>query len=154
MMKQSGKSMAPGCPVWAGKTHRLLGLAGDDPERLEWESHARECRLCGGVLADEASFQRALLALPDPGPARVADDVMRRVRSVHTRPLFRPRELAWGLAGSVAGVLIGLLMASTAPGVNGMTREPQAQASFTELSDEIDALTLELAADDETGGQR
>ena len=147
-MKRSIINPSVGCAVWRERVPHLLGLPDDDPGRIAWKSHAGDCPDCRRALAEEADFWGLLGRLPEPGPARVVSTVMQRVRQPRgIAALFRPRELVWGLAGSFAGVVIGILIAGALPpDVN--RGEPAAgyETVLTEMEDDMEQLMWEFTS--------
>jgi anti-sigma factor RsiW len=99
-------------------------LEGDLPldRRALFDAHLDECRECAREISEMRWTIGALRALPEPtAPARMADDVMRRIRTGEGRTtladrlrgvgaaLFAPRVLApLSVAAIAAGVLIGV----------------------------------------------
>ena len=95
---------------------------------------------------DEAGIRLAVNELPDPGPARIAASVMRKIRRQEPAKLvIRRRELAWGFAGSLAGVLLGLWLAGAVPDMSPTLLNGEYIAEFAELDDEIDQLAWEMS---------
>ncbi len=95
---------------------------------------------------DEAGIRLAIDELPDPGPAGIAASVMRKIRRQERLPLvIRRRELAWGFAGSLAGVMLGLWLAGAVPDISPTFLNGEYIAEFAELDDEIDQLAWEMS---------
>ena len=95
---------------------------------------------------DEAGIRLAVSELPDPGPARIAASVMRKIRQQEPIPLvIRRRELAWGFVGSLAGVMLGLWLAGAVPDMSPTLLNGEYAAEFAELDDEIDQLVWEMS---------
>lgn len=149
-MKRKSNHIGVGCHTWQSQIERLLGLPDDDPERIVWVNHAVECPECGLALAQEQEFKQLMVEIPDPGRAVIADTVMRRIRTGNRDVLtVKPRDLAWGLAGSLVGVILGLWIAGASPDQIQISSTDLYASEFAELQDDIDLFTWDLA--DETG---
>jgi hypothetical protein len=147
MMKRKNDHIAAGCQTWQPRIEHLFGLAPDDPERIAWIDHASACPACGRELAQEAEFQTQMSGIPDPGRAVIADAVLRRIRSRRYGVLtVKPRDIAWGFAGSLAGIILGLWIAGAAPKSSQTTATDQYTGEFAELQDDLDAFTWELVS--------
>ncbi len=93
---------------------------------------------------------RAVSRLPDPGPAMIADAVMRRIRQSQVDTIrLRPRQIAWGFAGGIAGLLLGLWLASATPDRIQFVAQNGYDTEFVELADDIDLFAWELSGDSE-----
>jgi len=144
-MKRKNDHIATGCQSWQPRIGRLLSLAGDDPERIAWIRHANACPACRQALAQEAEFQTRLNGISDLGRAVIADAVMRRIRSRKYGALaVKPRDIAWGFAGSLAGIILGLWIANATPKSTTTSSTGQYTGEFAELQDDVDLITWEL----------
>ncbi|HHE47100.1 MAG TPA: hypothetical protein ENL08_05305 [Bacteroidetes bacterium] len=96
----------------------------------------------------DGKIVRAVRHLPDPGPAMVAGMVMSRIRRKQSDTIrIRVRDIAWGLAGGFAGVILGLWIAGSAPDTAQIAARSGYDAEFTELADDIDLLAWDLSSD-------
>ncbi len=141
-MNQRQNDIPAGCAEWKDEIQALLDLPSNDPMRQAWESHAAECPACNAALADENRFHEMFDRLPDPGPAYVTGRVMRIVRSEKRRTgPFHKWDILYGIAGSVAGVIIGFWLTGLVS--NGATHvEPAAvyAAAIAEMPTGLDDL--------------
>lgn len=97
-----------GCEEWQDQIQSLLELPEGDEVRGVWERHASGCSLCREALEDEVMLRANMSRVAYPGPAFISSKVMQRIRKKGAGyGLFRPRDLAYGLAASIAGVFIG-----------------------------------------------
>ena len=97
------------------------------------------------ALAQEAEFQTRLNGISDLGRAVIADAVMRRIRSRKYGALaVKPRDIAWGFAGSLAGIILGLWIANATPKSTTTSSTGQYTGEFAELQDDVDLITWEL----------
>ena len=136
------------CPAWRDRAARLLASGDENPMRQEWLGHSRDCPDCRKWREDEARLQKLLAGLPLPGEARVAGMVMARIRE-RRAPLGK-RDLAWWLAGSAAGVALGLWLAAVMPNTpNNATATAQngATSGSSWFSDELDQFIGEFTDD-------
>jgi hypothetical protein len=101
-------------------------------------------------LSEEQRFRQLVREIPDPGCAVVAERIMRRIRTQSSNALrVRPRDVVWGFAGSVAGIILGLWISSAAPNQTEFSSTEQYSSEFAELQDNIDLFTWELVDDTE-----
>ncbi|MDP8239717.1 MAG: hypothetical protein P9X24_11560 [Candidatus Hatepunaea meridiana] len=136
-----------GCPEWSSKLPHLTSLSHDDPERIEWEQHAEDCRECKVVLQQELDLVRSLTVIHDPSPARISYSVMRKIRQrKETSIKVRPREVSWGLAGSLAGVLLGIWLAGVVPNGSTIAATNSSTEEFVAFEDTIDQLIWEMSS--------
>jgi len=148
-MKRKSNHITEGCRIWQPQIERLLGLPDDDPERISWIRHTAECPACREALVREQQFAQQVVEMPEPERAEIADAVMRRIRARNRDALsVKPRDLAWGLAGSLAGVILGLWIAGSPPEPTLYSSSDQYSSEFAELQDDLDLFTWELV--DET----
>lgn len=95
---------------------------------------------------DDGEIRHFVNRLPDPGPARIANAVMRRIRQRKEYPIrVRPSGIAWGLAGSLAGLFLGIWLAGALPERLPPVAEESYDAGLIELNDEIDRLVWEIS---------
>jgi len=148
-MTHRRNNITAGCPEWVDQVPALLELPEDDEVRMAWEQHTANCTSCRAVLYNEIRLRAQLEKLPDPGPARIANRVMHRIRGKERSYIpFRPRDLGWGLAGSLAGVLLGVWLAGA---INTMPVQANPLSGYeqilSELTEGIDPLMSELFGD-------
>lgn len=141
-----------GCPSWKPEIRKVLGLSADDPDRVEWERHADSCPECRNVLQNEREFQRSYGSLLDPPPVFISAAVMNKVRRARDRAFrLRPGHLAWGMAGSLAGIVLGVYLAAWNLPQNSIAfdDEPSYAEIISEMDDGIDVLIRELSTSPE-----
>jgi len=104
--------------------------------------------LSDGQRSADEDIIRAVSRLPDPGPALIADAVMRRIRQSQVDMIrLRPRQIAWGFAGGIAGLLLGLWLANATPDRIQFIAQNGYDTEFVELADDIDLFAWELSSD-------
>jgi hypothetical protein len=59
---------------------------------------------------------------------------------------IKPRDIAWGFAGSLAGIILGLWIAGATPESSQTTATDQYTGEFAELQDDMDLFTWELTS--------
>jgi hypothetical protein len=102
------RSILPGCAEWSDQIQSLLELPEGDEVRGVWERHAGECSSCREMLEGEVELRGQMERMEYPGHAYIASKVMNRIRKKGAgASMFRPRDLVYGLAASIVGVIIG-----------------------------------------------
>ena len=112
MMTNIPKQFFSGCPEWRDQIPALIELPHGDDVRAVWENHAANCPACLKVLNEDLQFQRMFLNSPQPGRAHVANSVLEKIRQPGKHPFFRPIDIGLGLAGTIAGVVLGFQLST------------------------------------------
>lgn len=145
-MAQQKENISLGCEEWCSQIPMLLDLPEDDEVRTVWERHGDDCPLCRSILEDEARIKRMFAGLPDPGPAFIAGRIMSTVRGRNSNRIpFRTRDIGWGLAGGLAGVVLGVWLASVTA-IQPAKIDPATyfEMTLSDMSDEMDDLFVEV----------
>jgi hypothetical protein len=137
MKSDKHSAVGDGCPEWRPRIGHLLGLATEDPDWIGWARHSSECAACRKALEAELRFRSLMSSIADPGRAMVSPAIMRRIRRRDPRAILRRHDLTWGLAGSLAGVILGILLTYTVFVAPESQATDDSQTSGV-LTDEID----------------
>jgi len=146
-----------GCAPWSLRLPRLTALPDNDPERVAWEQHAKDCAECRQILVSDRQIFRAIQELSNPAPAGVANAVLRRLRNSHsTVTVLGRRPFAWGLAGTAAGFMLGILLTVSMGGSSrsagtGTAQTAQTSSETAGFSDDLDELISELSGSNNGG---
>jgi len=136
------------CPAWRDRAERILAAGDDDPSRQDWLRHSEACAECRWLQQDETRFRVRLAQLPSTGVARIAGAVMARARETRRAPLGR-RDIAWWVAGSAAGVVLGLWLAAALPNGSPTSQTQAMESPVGGFSDEFDQFIGELTGVEE-----
>lgn len=103
---------------------------------------------------DDQEFSLLMNQLPDPDPAGIASSVMLKIRQRRVEPIrIRRREVVWGFAGGLAGLLLGFWFASASIDKSQNTFAEQYEEVITGLEDELDLFAWEIGQPDMEGVQ-
>ncbi len=155
-MQNKKRDISSGCAEWCDQVQAILDLPAEDEIRKAWEKHAASCEDCAALLESEKRLHAHLADLPDPGPARISQSVMNRIRLKERKQrLFRLRDLGWGIAGSVAGILLGILLANVSETkTTEATTVSGYEQMLTDLERDFDPLLTVMFADESESGDR
>ena len=152
MMNKPKTTYPTGCREWRDQIPALLDWRRDDEIAALWRDHAARCPECRAALETEQALRADLKRLPDPGPAAIADNVMRRVRSLAPAPArFRARDLGLGLGGAVLGAALGFVIAAAPNRVANADVNPVAGYEYvlSDMAPDYDEFITELLTDAE-----
>lgn len=144
-MKQKQNDISRGCKEYRPQIQRLVELGADDPERILWERHSADCPECSKVLSDEMNLREDFASLEDPGPAYISSRVLSRIKRAEVQPIrIRIRDIGLGLAGTLAGVVLGVVIAGS--NVKSVQADPLSgyDVYFQQMDSGLEDLTLEV----------
>lgn len=139
-MNQDVNHPLRGCRRWRRRLPWVTALPENSADWNRWREHAADCSYCRQVLAWETEVRRMLSVKTWEEPASVVGAVSAAVRRRSPRVrVWRPSELRWGLAGGLAGIALGLLVALSVP-PEGYTESAARESDNGYLADYLDAL--------------